>query len=1122
MIQFGTYSGGSCTALGKNLLNRPCTDTTTGGGSTLSKSTYQYDANGNLLSLGSLVSGSTFLTKAFSYYPTGLINVATDANGGTTTYTYGACNGSFPTTISEPMGLTRTIAWDCTGETPTSITDENNQPTTYSYVSSGGTADPFWRVLQENFPDGGQTSWTYNSPTSITTTTKMNSSQNIVSKLLLDGLGRASQTQLTDPQGTDYTDTTYDVVGRVASVSNPYRSTSDPTYGLTSYRYDALSRPTLIIPPDGSPTSNNISVTYVADTNALMTTVTDQAGNQRRSWTDALGRTIQVNEPAGSPPSLGTPSRTFHSFDALSNLTQVSQHGTNESDSSQWRVRTFAYDALSRLTSETNPESGTASYYYTTSGGALCSGAPTQLCRRTAPAPNQTGSATVTTTYSWDALHRLTGKIYTDWTPSLYYSYDVSPPWITGVTNPVGRLVDAYNQFQGTSGSSAAATVNSYDAVGRIVRQWQQTPSLSPGGDFLYYTYDLAGNMTSYSNGVGITFTQSFNTAGRSTGLTSSLVDSTHPATLATVDSSVGYYPHGGIHKATLGNGLTSTNVFYNTLQPCLIDVNNNGTVLQTCNDSSPSGNVLDLAYNYNQGSANNGNVVGWNATGNQSFVRTFGYDSLNRLSTLNQSSGNGTGCSATFNLSWTYDAWGNRTDQNLNSGTCGQFHATVNTKNQIYDPVNSIYQYDAAGNMTYDGNHHYFYDAENRLAQVDGTLGTCSTATACYAYDAVGRRVEKATGSTYVDYLYDLAGNVLTEWCTNCGGYTGPTTEYIFMSGNFVAEYKNNTTYFIHGDHLGSARLLTDLNQAVVQNLDYLPFGELNSSDSGITTHKFTGGERDSETSLDHTWFRQYSSSLGRWMHPDPAGLAAVDITNPQSWNRYAYVINSPLTYIDPLGLTMQMICMPGYSVGYDDYQGSGQWGPISGWCTYYDDGFNYPGNVSLSYNNSPTTSGGGGGGGGNNSGNWFKRAVNATCSLVADAGTVGVGGDMGLGITGSGQLNLTANGASGELTLSLSQGLSGGVIGPDAYVSVSVTPTAPDNSFLDTHGQASTSNTVGYSRYGASCGGGTYGATLGPSLSPVTAAKSGMLSKPLITLPYAGYVAHPARAVCKAITGN
>ncbi len=71
------------------------------------------------------------------------------------------------------------------------------------------------------------------------------------------------------------------------------------------------------------------------------------------------------------------------------------------------------------------------------------------------------------------------------------------------------------------------------------------------------------------------------------------------------------------------------------------------------------------------------------------------------------------------------------------------------------------------------------------------------------------------------------------------------------------------------------------------------------------VTTHKFTGDERDAETGLDHTWFRQYSSSLGRWMHPDPAGLAAADSGNPQSWNRYAYVFNDPMDYLDPFGLT-------------------------------------------------------------------------------------------------------------------------------------------------------------------------------------------------------------------------
>ena len=78
-----------------------------------------------------------------------------------------------------------------------------------------------------------------------------------------------------------------------------------------------------------------------------------------------------------------------------------------------------------------------------------------------------------------------------------------------------------------------------------------------------------------------------------------------------------------------------------------------------------------------------------------------------------------------------------------------------------------------------------------------------------------------------------------------------------------------------------------------------------LNSvGDTSITTHKFTGDERDSETNLDHTWFRQYSSQFGRWMHPDPAGLATADPSNPQSWNRYSYVLNNPLSAIDPLGL--------------------------------------------------------------------------------------------------------------------------------------------------------------------------------------------------------------------------
>jgi RHS repeat-associated protein len=54
----------------------------------------------------------------------------------------------------------------------------------------------------------------------------------------------------------------------------------------------------------------------------------------------------------------------------------------------------------------------------------------------------------------------------------------------------------------------------------------------------------------------------------------------------------------------------------------------------------------------------------------------------------------------------------------------------------------------------------------------------------------------------------------------------------------------------------------------------------------------------------LDDFMYRRYSTTQGRWISPDPAGLAAVDPTNPQTWNRYAYVTNQPLSFTDPLGL--------------------------------------------------------------------------------------------------------------------------------------------------------------------------------------------------------------------------
>ena len=106
--------------------------------------------------------------------------------------------------------------------------------------------------------------------------------------------------------------------------------------------------------------------------------------------------------------------------------------------------------------------------------------------------------------------------------------------------------------------------------------------------------------------------------------------------------------------------------------------------------------------------------------------------------------------------------------------------------------------------------------------------------------------------------------------------------------------------------DGLGSTRLLTNYPTPTVAECDdYYPFGEqVSCGGTSTTTHKFTGYERDTESGLDNAQARYNSSSLGRFMSPDPIGNFIADATNPQSWNMYTYVENDPTAMIDPSGL--------------------------------------------------------------------------------------------------------------------------------------------------------------------------------------------------------------------------
>jgi RHS repeat-associated protein len=99
-------------------------------------------------------------------------------------------------------------------------------------------------------------------------------------------------------------------------------------------------------------------------------------------------------------------------------------------------------------------------------------------------------------------------------------------------------------------------------------------------------------------------------------------------------------------------------------------------------------------------------------------------------------------------------------------------------------------------------------------------------------------------------------------------------------------------TIFFLHSDHLGSLRLVTDTGGAVVSNHKYLPFGEEVQPMRSTNPFRFAGYERDSESGKDYVKARYYSPSMARWLSPDPLG------------GGYPYVANNPANFYDPMGL--------------------------------------------------------------------------------------------------------------------------------------------------------------------------------------------------------------------------
>jgi RHS repeat-associated protein len=681
----------------------------------------------------------------------------------------------------------------------------------------------------------------------ITTTSDLNINNDglLVSKLLYDQMGRTIETRQYEGGGSFISvKTQYDVLGRAYKTTNPFRQSESELW--TTSTFDALGRVLTITTPDSAVATSSYSGNAV--------TVTDQAGKARKSVSDALGRLLTVYED----PS-GANYQTSYDYDVLDSLTTVTQGA---------QTRTFVYDSLKRLSSATNPESGTVSYTYDNNGNVL----------------TRVDARPVTTTIVYDALNRPTSRTYNDipQTPAVNYFYDAqslpggSPAFDRGYAT--GRLVAV------TYGGGSAGTYRGYDQMGRVVRQYQRTDSVNYLTEATYYANGAMDDETYPAvPGAGDRRVVSYTNDGAGRlGSLNSLATSYAPA--ASV-STIGYASHNGLNTETYGNGLIHAINYNNRLQPIEIKLGTSG---------APA-SVVGLTYNYGT-TTNNGNISSLSyGGGGLNYSQSFGYDALNRLTTSQETNG-----STSWSQTNAYDRYGNRW---IDLGGGSQSLYFTAGSNRITGA-----SYDNAGNLLNDGTHVYSFDGENRIRTIDSQ--------SAYVYDGQSQRVRKLLGQN-LRFIYGLSGNLIAEF----DGVSGALKkEYIYGASGLVAiieptALNSNGTRYSTSDHLGSPRVLTNSSAGVVSRHDYMPFGEeLGAGVGGRTVgmgfsatdglrQKFTSYERDNETGLDYAEARYYSSGQGRFTSIDPLTASAV-IANPQTFNRYSYVTNSPINMIDPSGM--------------------------------------------------------------------------------------------------------------------------------------------------------------------------------------------------------------------------
>ncbi|MEV5984020.1 RHS repeat-associated core domain-containing protein [Streptomyces sp. NPDC052051] len=886
---------------------------------------------------------SSWQTVGRSTFDTvGRVLTATDAAGDTTTTTY-TPTGTGPVTrtqVKDPKGYSTYTYTDPGRGRPTKVFDPNNRTTETQYDALGRTT-AVW--LPNRSHSGGQSasyvfaySVSSTAPSWASTgTLKADGTTYSTSYALYDSLLRPLQTQSPGAtSGRILTDTRYDSRGLayeayadIYDAAQPSGTYTQAEYGeapsLTKTGYDAAGRPSTTTFLVGGVQKWQTTTTYTGDSTA---TTAVPGGSATRTVIDALGRTVENRQYASTSPAdteYGSGVGAAHTGTRYTYTPDGRQKTVTGPDGAGW---SYTYDLYGRQVSASDPDKGTTTTGYT----ALDQVAWAKAATGKAVVNGYDVLGRVTDTWKAAAGADLTDSAVlaaqkTDANKLTHLTYDT-------VTSGKGRLASSTRYVGGVTGKAYTKSVTAYDSRYNVTGSSITLPS----DDAL---------VTSGAVAAKLDFTASYNIDG-------TLDRTTEPAAggLAAEIVEVGYSDRGLATTLTGGGKGIVLNTTYT-------DLSQVSTMKLGVSDATGTAKI-DVANGWEDGTHR--------LTQTQVHASTQAYDALN-LHYGYDTAGNVTRISDTTTLGGTgkadtqcfaYDGYQRLTEAwTPADADCAEAGRTTLDLGGAA-PYWSSYTYNAGGQRSTETTHTvggttttttYCYQggtSRPHTLLTTVTTGTCTGASATYAYDTDGNTTKRPDGSTTqkldwneegklsrltadpsgsaraTDYVYGADGNLLIRRGTAADGetvlYLGSTEvhlkagkkwadRYYSYAGSTVALRSNQTgtdqiTYLCGDQHGTSTTAITsDTTQALTKR--YLsPFGadRGGSTASWADDKGFLGKSTDNDTGLTHVDAREYDAGIGQFISVDP--LLQTDI--PQTLNGYGYGAQNPVTRADPSGM--------------------------------------------------------------------------------------------------------------------------------------------------------------------------------------------------------------------------